>query len=110
MALTAKLLNSYKKRETGNTVFRYLVAGTDKDIQQYTDCAGDNLVLDDNTGKPIFFTTRYIADSIKLIVTSNNNVVADDTEISKLQSLVEQYGADVARLIMMNTKTVPSAE
>jgi|LauGreDrversion4_2_1035121.scaffolds.fasta_scaffold1456614_2 hypothetical protein len=110
MALTAKLLNSYKKRETGNTVFRYLVSGTDKDIQQYTECAGENIVVDDTTGKPIFFTTRYIADSIKLIVTSNNNVVADDTEISKLQSLVEQYGPDVARLIMMNSKPSASAE
>ena len=109
MALTAKLLNSYKKASTGNTVFRYLVSGNDQEIQQYTDCTGDNLVVDDNTGKPIFFTTRYIADNIKLVITSNNNVVADDTEISKLQSLVEQYGPDVARLIMMNTKSV-SAE
>lgn len=110
MALTARLLSSYRKRETGNTVFRYLVNGTDKDIQQYTESVGDNIVLDPETGKPVFFTTRYVSDNIKLKITSNNNVIVDDTDVAKLQSLVEQYGPDVARLIMMNTKPVQSAE
>lgn len=103
MALTAKLLSSYRKAETGKRVYRYLVNGNTEDIKSYEESVGDNLKLDESTGKPIYFTTRYVSDNIKLIITSEGNVVTDDTEISKLQSLVEQYGADVARLILMQT-------
>lgn len=101
--LSAKLVGNYRKKVTGTLVFRFQVNGTAEEIQQYKDCMGDNLVLDETTGKPLYFTTRYISDNIKLLITSENKVVTDDTDIAKLQSLVQQYGADVARLIMLQT-------
>lgn len=106
--MKAKLQGSYRKKDTGNRVFRYVVSGTQQELDLYAECVGDNLVMDDTTGKPLYFTTRYIADDINLIVTSEKKVVTDDTELSKLQSLVEQYGIDVARLIML--KSQPSTE
>jgi hypothetical protein len=101
--LTAKLVGNYRKKVTGTLVFRFQVNGTTDEIEQYKTIMGDNLVLDDTTGKPLYFTTRYVSDNIKLLVTSENKVVTDDTDIAKLQSLVQQYGADVARLIMLQT-------
>lgn len=102
--LTAKLVGNYRKKVTGKLVFRFQVNGTNDEIQQYKDCMGDNLVCDDTTGKPLYFTTRYVSDNVKLLITSENKVVVDDTEIAKLQSLVDTYGADVARLIMLQTQ------
>jgi len=101
--LTAKLVGNYRKKVTGTLVFRFQVNGTAEEIQKYKDCMGDNLVTDETTGKPLYFTTRYVSDNIKLLITSENKVVTDDTEIAKLQSLVEQYGPDVARLILLQT-------
>ena len=102
--LTAKLVSNYRKKVTGTLVFRFQVNGTAEEIQQYKDCMGDNLVLDNTTGKPLYFTTRYVSDNVKLLITSENKVVVDDTEVAKLQSLVQTYGPDVARLIMLQTQ------
>lgn len=107
--LTAKLKSSYIKKETGNRVYRYVVSGSDSDIKAFKESVGDNLKLDDESGKPIYFATRYVSDNIKLLITSEGKVVTDDTEISKLQSLVQQYGIDVARLLL-STKTGPTTE
>lgn len=101
--LTAKLVGNYRKKVTGTLVFRFQVNGSVDEIEQYKSVMGDNLVLDDTTGKPLYFTTRYVSDNVKLLITSENKVVTDDTDIAKLQSLVQQYGADVARLIMLQT-------
>ena len=43
-----------------------------EELEQYATAQGDDLVLDDESGKPLFFTTRYISDNIKLIITEND--------------------------------------
>ena len=101
MALLAKLVGSYRKPVTGTKVFRFNVTGTDAELQEFETAQGDNYRLDDVTGKPLWFTTRYTGDTVQLIITKDNNVIADDTEMSKLQSLVEQFGAETAKLILM---------
>jgi len=98
--LTAKLHGSYRKPNTGTKVFRFVVSGSEADLKAFEEAQGDNFRLDEQTGKPLWFSTRYIADNVNLIITSNNQVVADDTELTKLQSLVDQFGADVAKLIL----------
>jgi hypothetical protein len=103
MALTAKLAGSYRKPVTGTKVFRFLVSGTEAELTEFETAQGDNYRVDAETGKPMWFNTRYVGDNIKLLITTNNQVVADDTEMSKLQSLVEQFGADTARLILMQS-------
>ena len=101
MALKAKLVGSYRKPVTGTKVFRFNVFGTETELQEFESAQADNYRVDETTGKPMWFSTRYVGDNVDLIITSNNQVVADDTEMSKLQSLVEQFGADTARLILM---------
>lgn len=101
MALIAKLAGSYRKPVTGTKVFRFLVSGTPTELQSFETAQGDNYRVDAETGKPMWFNTRYVGDTVSLIITSNNQVVADDTEMTKLQSLVEQFGAETARLILM---------
>lgn len=107
--LKAKLVSSYRKKESGNVVFRYAVSGNPEDIKAYEEAVGDNLKTDDQTGQPLYFTTRYVSDNIKLLITSEGNVVTDDTELTKMQSLVNQYGIEVAKLILMS-KPSNSAE
>lgn len=97
--LTAKLDGSYRKAITGTKVFRFVVSGSESEIEAYKSAQEDNFRTDED-GKPLFFSTRYLSDNIKLIITENNNVVVDDTEYSKLASLVDQFGAETARLII----------
>lgn len=110
MPLTGKLLSSYIKVETGNRVYRYLVNGSDSELKAFKESVGDKLKLDPDTGKPIFFATRYVSDNIKILITSEGKAVTDDTEISKLKALVDQYGIDVARLILSQQKNSPLSE
>lgn len=109
MALKGTFQRKYRKTGTGTTVFVYSVSGSEKELQEFENAEGDNFRLDDKTGKPIWFTTRFVDDSVSLIVTENGKVVADDSELSKLQSLVEQFGADVAKLVLLQ-KSMKTAE
>ena len=108
--LTAKFQRKYRKQITGTTVFVYQVSGSEKELEQFQTAEGDNYRLDEQTGKPIWFTTRFIDDNIELEITQNNRVVAKDDELSKLQSLVQQYGVDVAKLVMLQKSMKTSAE
>jgi hypothetical protein len=110
MALIAKFQRKYRKAVTGTTVFVFNVTGSEKELEAFQEAEGDNYRLDDKTGKPIWFSTRFIDDSVNLVITENGKVVADDSEMSKLQSLVEQFGIDVAKLIMLQKSMKTSAE
>lgn len=105
MPLKAKLVGSYRKPVTGTKVFRFNVFGTEAELQQFESAQADNYRVDETTGKPMWFSSRYVGDNVDLIITSNNQVVADDTEMTKLQSLVEQFGVDTARLILAQQKS-----
>ena len=105
MPLKAQFHGNYKKfnklTNQAITVFRYTVSGTEEELEQYKDVQGDNFVQDDKTGKPLYFTTRYVADNVELTITDNGKVVVDDSEFTKLQSIVDTYGEGVARLMLM---------
>jgi hypothetical protein len=103
--LTAKLSGSYRKAVTGTVVFRYNVSGTDAELKQFEDTQGDNFRLDEKTGQPLWFSTRYSGDNVQLVITENNRVVAENSDFVKIQSLVDQYGAETAKLILNNPKS-----
>ena len=83
------------------TVFRYIVKGTKEELADYATVKGaEKHKLDDVLKEPLFFTVRYMGKNGKLRKTSDGkDFVADDTEISMFQSLVQQYGIDVAKVI-----------
>ena len=111
MALKGKFLSNYRKPTIVNglktvvTVFRYTVHGTDKELQEFEEIQGDNYKVDDETGEPLYFTTRYIADNVELTVSKNKDgdkrIVVDDSEYAKIQSIVDQFGESVARLMLL---------
>lgn len=111
MALKAKFHGNYRKSTTVNgvptvvTVFRYTVNGTEEELQQYEEIQGDNYKVDDKTGKPLYFTTRYVMDNVELTISENadgdKRIVVDDSEFAKLQSIVDTYGESVARLMLL---------
>lgn len=110
MPLKAKFHGNYRKSTTVNgiptvlTVFRYTVDGTEKELQEYEEIQADNYVVDDKSGKPLYFTTRYVADVVELQVSENKDgekrIVVDDSEIAKIQAMVQMYGESVARIML----------
>ena len=116
--LQAKLNGSYRKAVTGTKVFRYVVSGSEKDLEAYKSAQADNLRTDEETGKPIWFTTRYIGDNVSLIITNENDVVADDVRrrrrrsqsflsgcnefIQKLQAMLPIFGPPKLMLLMFS--------
>ena len=94
--LNASFVRSYKSK-AGNTVFVYSVSGSEEATAKYASIQGDNLRKDDTTGKPLFFTTRYFGDNAKLLITTNDKVVADMSEFDKANSLASQYGGNLGR-------------
>lgn len=106
MALNATKLGQYKKRTLVNgvdtviTVWRYQVSGSEKELQDYAEAQADNHRLDESTGKPLWFTTRFAGNNTTLTITQNGKVVADNSKLEEIASMVEQYGEATARLYL----------
>jgi hypothetical protein len=111
MALNATKVGHYKKRTLVNgvdsviTVWRYQVSGSEKELSEFEETQGDNHRVDQETGKPLWFTTRFVGPSTTLTITENGKVVADNSSLEEIASMVEQYGEATARLYLsMNSK------
>lgn len=109
---------NYVKKETGNDVFVYIVNGTPEEMESFKTAQGSNYRVDAKTGDILWFNSRYVGETGKLIITSNNKVVADTSAFAKAKSLSAQYGgnfgqelarAAAANLISGLTKTTASA-
>ena len=88
--MKAKFLGSYRNGN-GNLVFRYEVNGTATEIENYKVSQGDNYRESDTTGKPLYFTSRFVGNDAKLIITSKGKVVADMSELEQANSLIAQF-------------------
>jgi hypothetical protein len=83
----------------GNATFVYVVNGKDEELEAYKGAQGIHyreFEDEDNAnnplnGKALFFTTRALAESIELEITSNQNVVVkEDTEDVAQKVLAEE--------------------
>lgn len=90
-------LRQYRKRGTGQLVFVYSVNGTEKQLAAYEKAKGENFKRDADTKEVLFFTTRFVGKTGKLMETSKNEWVVDTTEADQMKSLVDQYGYDIAK-------------
>ncbi len=93
--MKATFKSMYRSKKSGKPVFVYSVSGTEAEIQQFKEAQGTNLVVDEVTGKPLFFSTRMLSynpkEKIDLIITGKGNVVADDTaKMFERAALVDQ--------------------
>lgn len=91
--MKVKYLRSYRNAK-GTLVFVYTVAGNEKALAQFAEAQGEFHVEDEETGMPLWFTTRFIGKSGELIITSKGKVVADMSEFDQVRSLVEQNGGN----------------
>lgn len=92
--MKATFSNSYPKRsKNGNVVdvFVYTVGGSEQELADYKSVKGSEYREDSNTGKPLWFSLNYVGEVAPLIITTNNNVVADTSDMRKAQNLVNQY-------------------
>jgi hypothetical protein len=86
-----KFLRNYRKVETGNMVYVYTVSGSQKDLAAFEAAQGDNHTVDEETGTPLWFSTRFVGDEGALAISKNGKVFADTSEFDKAASLCEQH-------------------
>ena len=91
--MNVTLKRSYVSKN-GNTTFVYAVSGSKTELAQFETAQGENHRVDDVTGEPLWFTTRCIGKTGKLIITTNGNVVPDMSEFDQAASLAAQYGGN----------------
>lgn len=98
--LTASYTRQYKKQGSTHTTFVYAVSGSPADLAKFEEAQGDFFRTDDETGSPVWFTTRFAGDDIKLIITANNKVVPDMSEYEKADSLAKQFGGNLGQALV----------
>lgn len=91
--MNVKLARSYRSKN-GNNTFVYNVDGTPAQVEEFKTAQGDFYREDDKTGKPLWFTTRYIGNSGKLVITSKGKVVPDMSAFEQAASLAKQFGGN----------------
>ena len=86
----------YRKKVTGNIVYRYIVSGTAEELALYKKAAGENYRENDK-GQPFFFTTKVLAKNLDLVATRDmSSIFADTSETDNLINLVNQNTGKVA--------------
>jgi len=109
--MNVKLIRSYRSKN-GNATFVYGVSGSASDLEAFEEAQGEYHRVDDETGMPLWFTTRCIGQTGKLLITTNGNIVPDMSAFDQAASLAEQYGgnfgqslADSAAQAILGLKT-----
>jgi hypothetical protein len=90
--MNVSLLRSYRSKN-GNATFVYVVKGNATDLEAFKAAQGEYF-REDEKGQPLWFTTRCIGNTGKLIITTNGNVVPDMSAFDQAASLAEQYGGN----------------
>lgn len=88
---------SYKKLNKQNqpiVVFVYEVSGTEDMLLKYKELSGDHYRVSEE-GVPVYFSTRFVGESGRLLITKNDKIVVDTSEFDKAMSIVQQYGGDL---------------
>jgi hypothetical protein len=103
--LAIKSVGDYMSKK-GNPTFVYAVTGEKAELAAYAKAQGVNhrVVGKDDPrglaeGTVLFFTTRYVGETGKLVITSNGNVVADMSDFRKADSLSKQFGGNLGEAI-----------
>ncbi len=91
--LKITFLRNYRNKKS-NMVFVYSVTGTAEELERYKNAQGD-FYREDEEGAPIFFSSKYVGESTKLIITSKDKCIPDTSEFDKAASIITQYGGDL---------------
>jgi len=112
--MNIKLIRSYRSKN-GNPTFVYGVSGSSSDLESFKEAQGE-YYREDDKGTALWFTTRCVGQSGKLIITTNGNVVPDMSAYDQAASIAAQYGGNfgealaqqAANSILGTSSTVPS--
>ncbi len=101
--LKGKFMRSYKKAspvsgQPANTIFVYVVTGSDDEKVAYEEAQGANYRESDDK-EPLFFTTRFGGNSVDLAITAKGRVVCDMSKYDQAASLASQYGGNFGQEI-----------
>lgn len=95
-----RLIRSYRSKN-GNPTFVYGVSGSTADLEAFKAAQGE-YYREDEAGNPLWFTTRCVGTTGKLIITTNGNIVPDMSSFDQAASIAAQYGgnfgAELARM------------
>jgi len=117
--MDVKLVRSYKSAK-GNTVFVYAVTAKANDAEAFKTASGD-FYRESDDGTPLWFTTRCIGNSGKLVITSKGKIVPDMSAYEQAASLAKQFGGNFGQELARaaaaklsgnsgNTESEPTAE
>jgi hypothetical protein len=95
--MNIKLIRSYKSKN-GNTVFVYAVSGSTAQLADYKAKSGE-FYREDDKGNALWFTTRCVGTTGKLIITSNGKIVPDMSEFDQAASIAAQYGGNFGQAL-----------
>ena len=109
------LVRSYRS-QNGNPTFVYRVSGNASDLAAFKNAQGE-YYREDADGTPLWFTTRCVGTTGKLIITTNGNVVPDMSAFDQAASSAAQYGGNfgqelarqAAGQILGHSPSAPSA-
>ncbi len=101
--IKGNFMRSYKKAspvngQPANTIFVYVVKGTDDELIAYEEAQGTNYRQSDD-GEPLFFTTRFGGNNVDLAITAKGRVVCDMSKYDQAASLASQYGGNFGQEI-----------
>lgn len=94
MGLNINSIRSYTSKK-GNATFVYGVSGDEASMEAYQEAQGEFFREDSDTGKALWFTTRFVGKTGSLIITTNGNVVPDMSKFDQAASLSAQYGGNL---------------
>lgn len=86
------LVRSYRSKN-GNPTFVYKVNANATDLDAFKAAQGE-YYREDEHGNPLWFTTRCIGTTGKLIITTNGNIVPDMSAFDQAASIAAQYGGN----------------
>jgi len=87
------LKRSYRSK-AGNTTFVYGVTGSKSELESFKNAQGEYYREDETTGEALWFTTRCVGNTGKLLITTNGNIVPDMSAFDQAASIAAQYGGN----------------
>lgn len=79
-------------------VFVYAVTGDAKALESFKTAQGENH-REDESGTPLWFTTRCIGKTGTLLITTNGKIVPDMSAFDQAASIAAQYGGNFGQAL-----------
>lgn len=84
-------VRQYRSKETGNLVFVYEVNGNAEGLEAFKTAQGDFHRTDEDSGKPLYFTTRVHPAKTPLLITADGNVAVDTSAMDRKIALANEH-------------------